>query len=130
MTFFSLEKKRESVVNESKNNLFPYMGNCVWSRPELWSSTLPASHRKLRWCILAVGPVLPVRSQTDWSQCPSPHRTAIYNHPELTAKTKPSNTFILINISFNLNSTWVFLQQIMILATFTLHLNVDQIMFL
>lgn len=40
-----------------------YMGSCVWSRPALWSSILPVSHRRWQWYFVAVDPKLPDHCQ-------------------------------------------------------------------
>lgn len=61
--------------------VYPYMGNCAWSMPGRWSSTLLWFHRRLQWCFWVAVRELPIHCQTDWLQSPIHCRTAIYIPP-------------------------------------------------
>ncbi len=95
------------------------MGSCVWSRPVLWSSILPVSHKRWQWYYVVAGPKLPDHCQKipllDWPL----HRSSSCS-PQDQLQTK-THTFLyqlsllffdcfqLIKLRPNQISEWIYL---------------------
>ncbi len=95
------------------------MGSCVWSRPVLWSSILPVSHKRWQWYYVVAGPKLPDHCQKipllDWplhrsSSCSPPGPTTNKNtYVSISTVTTIFDCFQLIKLRPNQISEWIYL---------------------